>query len=446
MRAAAVAAVALAVLGGATASAAPRQTCLNPNRVWHDTDPVWSPTGEWIAFHRQLIGCDPAPNAVWIARRDGSGARQLIGARSYRPSWSPDGTRLVVEHETANGLRLEIHSVRAGVGAVIIPGQGLAATWSPLGDRIAYRGDFGNVIVYDIATGATTTVATFLTDWTPVAWSPDGTRLAYSVGVHLFAQSSHLEVVNADGTGRRRLTEPLPLSPDYRFDDQRPVWSPSGDLIAYESNRTGNWDVYTVRPDGTGQRNVTQNPAEDIRPAWRPGTNELSFISDRGEAPAPWGRRHSLYSLDLSTGAIRHLSHDVHPYGALAWSANGATVAFSSGRECERWGIYVSSEAGPVRISNRCQFRGTPRADRLVGTPFKDFLYGLGGNDLLRADAGDDLVDGGAGRNALYAGAGNDTLRARNGRRDLVDCGRGADTAFVDRNDRVRGCERVERR
>ena len=443
-----MAAVALALLGGATASGAPRQTCLNPNTVWHDSNPVWSPTGEWIAFERQLNGCDPAPTAVWIARPDGSGARQLVGARSYGPSWSPDGTRLVVGHEsrmTPNGPRPVIVSIRPGVAPVMLPAFGLWPKWSPTGDRIAYRGDHGNVAVYDVATGATTTVATFLTDWTPVAWSPDGTRLAYSVNIHLFAQSSHLEVVNADGTGRRRLTEPLPLHPDYRFDDRNPAWSPSGDLIAYESNREGSWEIYTIRADGTGQRNVTRSPAEDLRPAWRAGTGELTFISDRGEAPAPWGRRHSLYLLDLATGAARHLAHDVHPYGTVVWSADGGTLAFSSGRECERWGIYVSAAAGPARISNRCQFRGTPRADRILASPYKDFVYGLGGNDLLRGGAGDDLLDGGAGRNRVYGGAGNDVLLTRNGRADVVECGPGDDRAVVDRRDRVRGCERVQR-
>ena len=434
----------LLVLGAGAAGGAQPQAC-NLNVAWQDTDPIWSPTGEWIAFLRQQVACDPAPSALWIARPDGSGARQLVAAPAHWPSWSPDGSRIVVDHDVSGGLRTEIVRVRGEPRTTVLTRNGVAASWSPRGERIAYRAGFGDLVVVDVSSGNATTIVPATVDFTPVTWSPDGTRFAYSVNTSLFAQSSHLEVVNLDGSGRRRLTEPLPLHPDYRFDDQRPVWSQSGDLIAYESNREGNWEIYTIRPDGTGQRNVTQNPAEDIRPAWRAGTNELSFISDRGEPPAPWGRRHSLYLLDLATGGARHLSHDVHPYSSVAWSANGATLAFPSGRECDRWGIYVSSVPGPKRITNRCRFRGTARADRLVGTPFKDFLHGLGGNDVLRGDAGDDLVDGGTGANRLYGGPGDDVLRARNARRDLVNCGRGRDTAAVDRIDRVVGCERAER-
>jgi TolB protein len=48
-----------------------------------------------------------------------------------------------------------------------------------------------------------------------------------------------------------------------------PVWSPSGDWIAFMSNRTGDWEIYLIRPDGSGLVNVTQNPASDTDPAWR---------------------------------------------------------------------------------------------------------------------------------------------------------------------------------
>ena len=446
MRIARLVAVALAVLGGATASAAPRQDC-NLNTVWHDVDPLWSPTGEWIAFLRQQIGCG-GPPALWVARPDGSGARQLARAHVFSPSWSPDGTRVLFGREGRNpfGLpELVVVPLRDPDRLEVIARSALAPTWAPRGELVAYRGDMGNVVVHDLKSGLARTVASATVDWTPVAWSPDGTRLAYSVYASFFARSSHIEVVNVDGSGRHPVSEPLAPHPDYQFTDQKPVWSPSGDLIAYESNRDGNFEIYTVRPDGTGRRNVTHNPAEDIRPAWRAGTNELTFISDRGEGQAPWGRRKSLYSVDLAAGTTRRLAHDLHPQSTVAWSPSGATLAFASGRECERWGLYVSAEPEPARITNRCRFRGTPLVDRLVGTPFKDFLFGLGGNDLLRGDAGGDLLDGGPGRNALYGGAGEDAIRARNGRRDLVDCGWGRDSAIVDRIDRVRGCESVSR-
>jgi Ca2+-binding RTX toxin-like protein len=97
---------------------------------------------------------------------------------------------------------------------------------------------------------------------------------------------------------------------------------------------------------------------------------------------------------------------------------------------------------------------GTARADRLVGTARNDLLYGLRGNDVLlggkgndvlSGGPGNDVLDGGTGLDRLYGGPGNDTLRARDGQRDVVDCGPGRDAATVDRLDRVSGCEIVRR-
>jgi hypothetical protein len=99
-------------------------------------------------------------------------------------------------------------------------------------------------------------------------------------------------------------------------------------------------------------------------------------------------------------------------------------------------------------------FSGTARNDRLVGTPSGDLLYGRagndlllggGGNDVLYGGTGNDTLDGGKAADRLYAGPGNDVLRARDGVRDVVDCGPGRDLAFVDRLDRVSGCETVKR-
>lgn len=93
--------------------------------------------------------------------------------------------------------------------------------------------------------------------------------------------------------------------------------------------------------------------------------------------------------------------------------------------------------------------------DKLIGGDGNDTLFGAGGNDTLRGGkgndklfggAGDDKLDGGKGKNSYKAGAGNDAISARNGRKETVDCGPGKrDRATVDKNDRVKGCERVKR-
>lgn len=116
--------------------------------------------------------------------------------------------------------------------------------------------------------------------------------------------------------------------------------------------------------------------------------------------------------------------------------------------------------------------RGTPDNDTVTGSDIRDVIFlglgndgaaarlgpddvhGDGGRDRLSGGRGDDALFGADGADTIYGGAGadvlngdagGDTLNADDGARDIVDCGSGTDTAFVDNLDRVRGCENVFR-
>jgi WD40-like Beta Propeller Repeat/Haem-binding uptake, Tiki superfamily, ChaN len=70
--------------------------------------------------------------------------------------------------------------------------------------------------------------------------------------------------MNADGSAIVNLTQ----SP--QSSDEWPQWSPDGSAIAFRSDRDGNAEIYTMRPDGTGQVNVSRSPLYDDFPAWTP--------------------------------------------------------------------------------------------------------------------------------------------------------------------------------
>jgi len=110
----------------------------------------------------------------------------------------------------------------------------------------------------------------------------------------------------------------------------------------------------------------------------------------------------------------------------------------------------------PVADQTRCAAQNTVNGsasdDELIGGPFGDSLNGLAGNDLLvgaegddclRGQRGNDRLRGGSGTDLLKGGGGNDRIKSRDKRRDVVRCGKGDDTAVVDRRDRDRGCEKV---
>jgi hypothetical protein len=103
-----------------------------------------------------------------------------------------------------------------------------------------------------------------------------------------------------------------------------------------------------------------------------------------------------------------------------------------------------------------CWIAGTDFSDRIRGTDAGEEICARAGNDLVEGLRGADRIDGGwggdriyggPGRDRLIGGRGDDVLFARDGWRDVVDCGWGLDRVFADRIDRVlRGCEEVQRR
>jgi arylsulfatase A-like enzyme len=112
-----------------------------------------------------------------------------------------------------------------------------------------------------------------------------------------------------------------------------------------------------------------------------------------------------------------------------------------------------------------CLISGNGRANVLIGTRYFDYICGFAGADRVRAGRGDDLISsaegddivhggkgadvikGGPGADRLYGEPGGDTLRSVAGGRDIVDCGEGVDTAFVDRRDvTAPDCEKLVRR
>ena len=85
---------------------------------------------------------------------------------------------------------------------------------------------------------------------------------------------------------------------------------------------------------------------------------------------------------------------------------------------------------------------GTDRGEKLVGTKQADNIDAQGGDDVVQGLQGADTIRGGNGKDRQYGGYGNDVIYSQGGYRDLVNCGKGIDTAYVDSKDQVVGCER----
>jgi Tol biopolymer transport system component len=88
-------------------------------------------------------------------------------------------------------------------------------------------------------------------------------------------------VTNVDGTNQRRLTT------NSSFDGE-PAFSLTGEKIAFRSDRDGNSEIYIMNADGSLQTNLTNNPAFDGHPTFSPDGKKIAFVSDRGGHLGIW--------------------------------------------------------------------------------------------------------------------------------------------------------------
>jgi hypothetical protein len=125
--------------------------------------------------------------------------------------------------------------------------------------------------------------------------------------------------MNADGTGQTRLTF-------NGASDLDPSWNAAGTKIALETNRDGNFEIYTMNADGTGATRLTTNSVTDGRPSWSPDGTKIAFDTIRDG-------NFEIYTMNADgTGATRltnNSASDTQP----AWSPDGTTIAFKSNRD-----------------------------------------------------------------------------------------------------------------
>ena len=190
--------------------------------------------------------------------------------------------------------------------------------WSPDGSRIAFSSKReGSFDIYEMSAAGTGTrrlTATGADDGHP-SWSPGGERIVFSRGA-----PADLYLMNADGSGVR----PLVVDP---ADDTQPTWSPDGRWIAFTRKAAGTSirELWLVRPDGTGIRQLTSLGAVSDAPAWSPDSTRVAFATNVRNV------QFDIYSVGVDGAGRRRMTVTADDSFEPAWSPDGATIAYTEG-------------------------------------------------------------------------------------------------------------------
>lgn len=242
--------------------------------------PAWSKDGKVIAYTAFAYHAKAKTrNADLFTYNLESQKRFLVSYRkgiNSGASFFPDGRHLLltlsqggnpdIYKMTVDGQSLERITRGPGASMNVEPDINLGAT------RIAFSSDrSGQPMIYTMTTAGTDVKRfTFAGKYnaSPV-WSPDGTKIAFAG-----YDKGHFDifVINADGTGLKRLTDAKQPS-GKGADNEDPSWSPCGRHIMFVSNRTGQNQLYVTNPDGTNERRLTTDRNSYFRAKWSPFLN-----------------------------------------------------------------------------------------------------------------------------------------------------------------------------
>lgn len=190
------------------------------------------------------------------------------------PQWSPDGSRLIV-----NGSPDRALYVVSADGSILrrLPqaiGISSKAVWSPDSTKIA-AGEGSQIV--DVDSGDVYAIGLKTEQ---VSWSGDGLRLVFTA---MRGGQSEVFVVNADGTGLKRLTDdPAP--------DFGPAISPDGRTVAFRRSLEQDRidlvlvNVETLEERVLFDRGVTGGSVED-RPVWSPDGSRLALFARAADGP-----------------------------------------------------------------------------------------------------------------------------------------------------------------
>jgi hypothetical protein len=237
-------------------------------------------------------------------------------------------------------------------------GQAKLVLPSGVGGVFGVTASFGSVV--SVPGGGTL-------DLTNATFGPASASLTVRFAQYAFTSTrdGNFEIYRmlADGSGQTRITL-------HGAVDTEASWSPNASRIAFASSRTGNGDIYVMNADGTGLTRLTTSSAVDGAPAWSPDGTKIAFTSRRDG-------NFEIYVMNADGSGQTRLTNNRAIDNEPEWSPDGTKISFTSTRT-GLGDIYVmtANGSGVTRLTASSAVDGTsawsPDGTKIVFTSRRD--------------------------------------------------------------------------
>lgn len=127
---------------------------------------------------------------------------------------------------------------------------------------------------------------------------------------------------------------------DVELEPARPDYAPDGDRIAFQAYADGNFDIWTMAPDGRDCQQLTDDFWDDREPKWSPDGSQIAFSSDRGGS-------YDIWTVDVATGELQQWTDNSVENYEPTWSPDGTEIAYvtAAGDYADDTGVADTIEA-----------------------------------------------------------------------------------------------------